>query len=55
MGDIFLLSLVKPLPPEDFSCISYNWQNLKCTWTEPYNPVKTKYSLSYIERGLYGR
>ena len=36
-------------------CISYNWESLNCTWTEPPNPVKTRYALSYIEPGIWGR
>ena len=44
----------KPLPPEDFSCISENWENLNCTWTEPYNPVRTTYALSYLISNRFG-
>merc|ERR1719412_2514191 len=43
-----------PLPPENFFCISQNWQSLKCTWDEPYNPIKTTYTLSYVVRHTYG-
>jgi len=40
-----------PLPIEDFSCISENWENLNCTWKEPYNPIKTTYMLAFKEPG----
>lgn len=52
---VFFLFIVEPLPPENFNCISYNWQNLNCTWFEPQNPVKTKYELSYKDNGNSGR
>ena len=42
---------VPPLAVENFKCISENWSNLNCTWDEPYNPVKTEYSLHYAEPG----
>ena len=45
----------KPLPPEDFKCVSENWSNLNCTWREPENPVRTSYVLSFIQPGKLGR
>ena len=44
-----------PLKPENFTCISENWQNLNCTWDIPYNPVHTEYKLFYREPGRRGR
>ena len=44
-----------PQPPKDFQCVSENWENLNCTWVEPENPVKTEYTLSYLEPGRFGR
>ena len=44
-----------PLKPENFTCISENWQNLNCTWDIPYNPVPTEYKLFYWEPGRRGR
>lgn len=41
----------EPLPPDNFTCISDNWQSLNCTWDVPYNPVKTTYTLHYVEPG----
>jgi len=40
-----------PLDVENFSCISENWENLNCTWDEPYNPIKTVYKLAFKEPG----
>jgi len=40
-----------PLDVENFSCISENWENLNCTWDEPYNPIKTEYKLAFREPG----
>jgi len=40
-----------PLDVENFSCISENWENLNCTWEEPYNPIKTQYKLDFKEPG----
>ena len=44
-----------PIKPENFTCISENWQNLNCTWDIPYNPVTTVYKLFYWEPGRRGR
>ena len=40
-----------PLDVEDFSCVSENWENLNCTWTEPWNPVRTEYDVHFKEPG----
>eukprot|EP00090_Calanus_glacialis_P006187 TRINITY_DN14855_c0_g1_i1.p1 TRINITY_DN14855_c0_g1~~TRINITY_DN14855_c0_g1_i1.p1 ORF type:complete len:1361 (-),score=228.52 TRINITY_DN14855_c0_g1_i1:1042-5124(-) len=40
-----------PLDVENFSCISDNWENLNCTWDEPYNPIRTTYRLDFKEPG----
>ena len=45
----------KPMPPENFTCISENWQSLNCTWDVPYNPIQTVYELAYFEDGSGGR
>ena len=42
----------EPLPPENFTCISENWQSLNCTWDVPKNPIRTKYELNYYESGI---
>ncbi len=39
----------------DFHCISENWSNMNCTWKEPENPIRTTYSLSYIQPGTFGQ
>jgi len=42
--------------PEDvsnFSCESYNWGSLNCTWTEPLNPVPTKYDVHFTTKGTW--
>ena len=44
----------EPLAPENFTCISDNWESLTCTWDIPYNPVKTTYELFYYEQGNAG-
>jgi len=36
-----------PRDVENFSCISENWDNLNCTWDEPWNPIPTKYRLTF--------
>jgi len=43
------------LPPDNFTCISDNWQSLNCTWDVPYNPIRTTYELNYFENGSGGR
>lgn len=40
-----------PKNVENFSCISENWENLNCTWDEPYNPIRTVYTLNFKEPG----
>ena len=41
----------EPLPPENFTCISENWQSLNCTWDVPFNPIRTVYDLWFVEPG----
>ena len=36
-----------PRDVENFTCISDNWENLNCTWDEPWNPIKTYYTLKF--------
>lgn len=48
-----LFSGFLPLNLDNFTCVSENWHNLKCSWEEPYNPVTTKYDLSFIEPGKF--
>lgn len=45
----------KPLPVDDFKCISYNYENLTCTWTQPENYIKTYYNLTYFFPGRAAR
>jgi len=43
-------------PPADiskFSCVSENWQSLNCTWSEPANPVPTKYDVHFTTPGTW--
>ncbi|XP_023226377.1 uncharacterized protein LOC111627061 [Centruroides sculpturatus] len=35
----------KPLPVANFSCISWHYQNLTCSWIPQQNPIITKYIL----------
>ena len=44
-----------PKEPENFTCISHNWNDLNCTWDVPYNPIRTQYILHYYEPGRRGR
>ena len=43
----------KPEDVSNFSCESYNWGNLNCTWTEPPNPVPTKYDVHFTTKGTW--
>jgi len=36
-----------PRDVEGFFCVSENWENLNCTWEEPWNPIPTKYRLEF--------
>ncbi|KAF2881194.1 hypothetical protein ILUMI_24978 [Ignelater luminosus] len=45
----------KPLPVTDFECISYNYENLTCKWTQMENFVKTTYNLTYNFPGRASR
>ncbi|KAJ3639518.1 hypothetical protein Zmor_002874 [Zophobas morio] len=38
---------IKPQKVTDFSCISYNYDNLTCSWTTPNNYVRTDYNLTF--------
>lgn len=50
----FFVLIDKPQKPENFSCISYNWENLTCTWDPLYNPIATTFDLSFkIRRQVY--
>jgi len=43
-------------PPRDissFSCVSSNWESLNCTWSEPPNPVPTKYETHFTTPGTW--
>lgn len=42
----------KPQPVDKFSCLSWNWDSLNCTWTVPENPLRTRYKIMYA---LFGR
>lgn len=37
----------KPYDVSNFRCRSYNHENLSCSFEKPFNPVNTKFSLSY--------
>ena len=47
-----MLYLDPPLKVTDFRCISDNWEDLICTWTEPWNPARTNYDFSLKAPGL---
>lgn len=36
-----------PRDVENFACVSENWENLNCTWEEPWNPIPTTYRLKF--------
>lgn len=38
----------KPQEVQNFSCISYNWDSLNCSWVPVYNPIKTKYKINFV-------
>lgn len=42
-----------PQPPTNFSCVSENWESLNCTWDEPYNPIRTAYSVHFKFPGRF--
>lgn len=46
----YSLSGYKPLDVENFKCRSYNWENLKCSFEMPNNPVLAVYQLSYMPK-----
>ncbi|KAG4077009.1 hypothetical protein HA402_015996 [Bradysia odoriphaga] len=37
----------KPKPVINFRCVSYNWQNMKCSFERSSNPVASRYELTY--------
>lgn len=41
----------KPKEVNNFTCISYNWESLNCSWTPVKNPVHTTYRLSFYLHG----
>ncbi|XP_066588811.1 uncharacterized protein [Prorops nasuta] len=45
----------KPQAPENFTCISHNWENLTCTWVPVQNYVTTRFSLAFKLPGITGR
>jgi len=38
----------KPSPLENFSCLSYNWDTLNCSWTPVKNDIQTTYEIGYM-------
>ncbi|XP_053977661.1 uncharacterized protein LOC128875796 [Hylaeus volcanicus] len=44
----------KPEEPENFTCISRNWENLTCTWDPVQNYVTTKFTLVFKLPGRAG-
>lgn len=37
----------KPRNVLNFKCHSYNWQNMNCSFEQPYNPIPTSFSLIF--------
>ncbi|XP_045597067.2 uncharacterized protein [Procambarus clarkii] len=56
-GDNKCLGVVRvgyqPLDVENFQCVSYNLEVLKCNWTLPYNPVQTASYKPYLISTLH--
>ncbi|XP_008561021.1 interleukin-6 receptor subunit beta [Microplitis demolitor] len=47
-------SEILPQLPNNFSCVSDNWESLKCTWDPVENCIATNYTLCYIiNRKIY--
>ncbi|KAG8235065.1 hypothetical protein J437_LFUL015307, partial [Ladona fulva] len=44
----------KPQEARNFTCTSYNWQSLTCTWDPPHNYIHTTYTLQYRTPGRAG-
>lgn len=36
-----------PQKPKNFDCVSYNWENINCTWEPEHNFVHTTYDLMF--------
>ncbi|XP_029156701.1 cytokine receptor [Nylanderia fulva] len=41
----------EPKAPNNFTCISRNWENINCTWDPPQNYVHTEYELAFKLNG----
>nr|XP_024219924.1 uncharacterized protein LOC106691249 [Halyomorpha halys] len=37
----------KPQAVKNFSCISYNWESLECSWVPVKNPIRTEYHIAF--------
>ncbi|XP_066903287.1 cytokine receptor, partial [Halyomorpha halys] len=37
----------KPQAVQNFSCISYNWESLNCSWVPVKNPIRTEYHIVF--------
>lgn len=46
---------VPPKQPENFNCISYNWERMTCSWDPVQNYITTRYSLTFILAGRASR
>ncbi|KAI4504019.1 hypothetical protein M0802_000490 [Mischocyttarus mexicanus] len=44
----------KPSEPENFTCVSHNWENLNCTWNPVKNYVTTRFKLVFKLPGRAG-
>ncbi|XP_032682299.1 uncharacterized protein LOC116849327 isoform X2 [Odontomachus brunneus] len=45
----------RPSKPENFHCVSNNWENLRCSWKPVQNFVKTTYNLTFTLPGKRSR
>ncbi|CAL7946416.1 unnamed protein product [Xylocopa violacea] len=44
----------KPQEPHNFSCVSYNWENISCSWEPVQNYVTTRFTLVFKLPGRAG-
>ncbi|XP_015122629.1 cytokine receptor [Diachasma alloeum] len=44
----------KPKEPQNFTCVSNNWENMTCTWDPVPNYVETRFSLAFKLLGRAG-
>ncbi|XP_011299826.1 cytokine receptor [Fopius arisanus] len=44
----------KPKEPENFTCVSNNWENMTCTWDPVPNYVETRFTLAFKLPGRAG-